>query len=117
MQAFQAKYPRVQVDVFRSGTEEVMARLNTEAQAGALGADVMLQKRNPATAKAFVDFILSDEGQKLEAGLGYLPIRPGVRPPAGRPSPTDLKVHSAPNDQLAAERDRDKKDWSVLFGG
>ncbi|CAB3396331.1 hypothetical protein [Kyrpidia spormannii] len=42
VQAFKTKYPGVQVDVFRSGTEEVIARLNTEAQAGSLGADVML---------------------------------------------------------------------------
>ncbi|CAB3395811.1 ABC transporter substrate-binding protein [Kyrpidia spormannii] len=74
------------------------------------------QSRNPAAAKAFVDFILSDEGQKLEASLGHLPIRPGIQPPTGRPSPSDLKVLSAPTEQLAAERDQDKKEWSALFG-
>ncbi|MDI3327776.1 MAG: ABC transporter substrate-binding protein [Alicyclobacillaceae bacterium] len=73
--------------------------------------------QNPAAAKAFVDFLFSEEGQKLEAELGYLPIRPGIQPPPGRPSPSELKVLSVSTADLAAGRDQDKKDWSALFGG
>jgi iron(III) transport system substrate-binding protein len=41
-EAFRRVYPDIQVNVFRSGTEEVIARINTEVKAGKLGADVIL---------------------------------------------------------------------------
>ena len=34
-------------------------------------------------AKKFVDFILSDEGQKLALSMGYLPARASVGRPTG----------------------------------
>ncbi len=42
---------------------------------------IMSTAKNPDAAKAFVDFILSDEGQKLALSQGYLPAKPS----AGRP--------------------------------
>ncbi|HSD00557.1 MAG TPA: ABC transporter substrate-binding protein [Casimicrobiaceae bacterium] len=51
---------------------------------------------NPAAARAFVDFILSDEGQKLAATMGYIPARASV----GMPSwyPPGAKINVMPTD-------------------
>jgi len=51
---------------------------------------------NPAAARAFVDFILSDEGQKLAATMGYIPARASV----GMPSwyPPGAKINLMPTD-------------------
>ncbi len=38
--AFNKKYPDIKVDVFRSGTEEVVSKIEAEAKAGAANADV-----------------------------------------------------------------------------
>jgi iron(III) transport system substrate-binding protein len=38
---FQAQYPGVQAEFFRSGTGKVLARIDTEARAGSLGGDVV----------------------------------------------------------------------------
>jgi iron(III) transport system substrate-binding protein len=40
--AFNEKYPHVKVNIFRSGTEEVMSKINAEDQAGEVLADVVL---------------------------------------------------------------------------
>ncbi len=40
--AFNEKYPDVQVDIFRSGTEEVISKVMAEQQAGNIQADVLL---------------------------------------------------------------------------
>lgn len=38
-----------------------------------------------AVAEAFVEFLLSDEGQRLVAEFGFRPVKPGVSPPRGAP--------------------------------
>ena len=40
--AFKKAYPNVEVDIFRSGTTEVMGKLAAEISAGQPGADVLL---------------------------------------------------------------------------
>jgi iron(III) transport system substrate-binding protein len=72
---------------------------------------------NPDAAKAFVDFVLSEEGQKLAVSLGYLPVRSDVAGPAGRPDTKGLKLLGTPAKKLAGQREQDKKDFSSLFGG
>jgi iron(III) transport system substrate-binding protein len=41
--------------------------------------------KNPEAAKAFVDFLISREGQELALKQGYLAAHPEVKPPAGFP--------------------------------
>src|SRR6185503_10257952 len=48
--------------------------------------------KNPAAALAFIDFILSKEGQELAVSQGYLPARRDVRPPDGFPPLADVKL-------------------------
>ena len=54
--------------------------------------------QNPAAARAFVDFILSDEGQKLALSMGYIPARASVGTPSWLPAGTE--------DQADADRHR-----------
>jgi iron(III) transport system substrate-binding protein len=51
---------------------------------------------NPAAARAFVDFILSDEGQRLAATMGYIPARASVGMPSWYPAGT--KINLMPTD-------------------
>lgn len=73
--------------------------------------------QNPDAAKVFVDFILSDEGQRLAVSLGYLPVRSDIAAPQGRPDAKGLKFLTTPTKKLAEQREQDKKDFSSLFGG
>ncbi|WP_061933716.1 ABC transporter substrate-binding protein [Aureimonas sp. AU22] len=67
-------------------------------------------------AKLFVDYILSDAGQKLALEQGYLPARASV----GRPAwlPEGVKVNVMPIDiKTVVERtEKDKQAFSTLFG-
>ncbi len=48
------------------------------------------EARNPEAAKAFLDFILSAEGQQVLVDRYFLPVRTDVDPPAGLPSPSEI---------------------------
>ena len=78
---------------------------------------ILKTARNPAAAKAFVDFILSKHGQELAASQGFLPARTDVAPPPGFPKPADLTI--LPVDMAAATRETQalKERFSQLFGG
>jgi iron(III) transport system substrate-binding protein len=41
---------------------------------------ILSTAQNPDAAKAFVDFLLSPEGQQLAADQGYLPAHPAIDP-------------------------------------
>jgi len=71
---------------------------------------------NEEAAKAFVDFLLSKEGQELAASQGYLAAHPDVAPPPGFP-PRDAIVlmDFDPATALANER-HDKDRFVELFG-
>lgn len=71
---------------------------------------------NPEAAQAFVDFLLSAEGQRVAAEMGYMPIRPDVEPPPGFPALEEIRVLSVDPAELAASRDADKADFAELFG-
>ena len=70
---------------------------------------------NKAAAKAFIDFVLSKEGQELAAGIGYTPLRDDVKAPEGLKSIKDIKVIAADPLTLFKERENDKKQFSELF--
>lgn len=73
---------------------------------------------NPAAAKAFVDFLLSDAGQRFAAKtLGYIPVRRGVPNPAWLPEGTEIEVMPLDNARILGTTEADKKRFSDLFGG
>ena len=50
-------------------------------------AAILSTAQNPDAAEAFIDFLLSPEGQELAASQGYLPAHPDIAPPPGLPRP------------------------------
>lgn len=76
---------------------------------------IIKSTKNPDAAKALVDFILSDEGQKLEVSLGYTPIKDGVEAPEGLKTYKEMKVLKADNEELLKNKEADKKKFSEIF--
>lgn len=76
---------------------------------------IIKSTKNPNAAKALVDFILSEEGQKLEVSLGYTPIKDGVKAPEGLKTYKEMKVLKGDNEELLKSKDVDKKKFSDIF--
>ena len=53
---------------------------------------ILKTAQNAAAARAFVDFILSDDGQKLAASMGYIPARASAGMPSWYPAGTSIKL-------------------------
>ncbi|WEX08035.1 ABC transporter substrate-binding protein [Chelativorans sp. AA-79] len=53
---------------------------------------ILSTAKNPEAAKAFVNFLLSEEGQKLAVGQGYIPARADAGLPEGYPDRSAIKV-------------------------
>lgn len=79
-------------------------------------AAILRTAKNPDTAKAFVDFLLSAEGQEIVASQGYLPAHPDISPPEGFPPRDQIKlIHLDP--ERALENDlANKQRFLELFG-
>jgi iron(III) transport system substrate-binding protein len=77
---------------------------------------IMKKAANDKAAKSFVDFVLSDEGQKVASEIGYTPIREGVQAPKGLKSSSEFKVLSSDISKLTEAREADKKEFIQLFG-
>jgi len=78
---------------------------------------IMRGAKNPAAARAFVDFVLSKEGQAMAAAQGYLPARNDVAPPAGFPEVGTLKILPVDIGELLKRDELNKKRFADLFGG
>lgn len=77
---------------------------------------IMKDAKNAAAAKAFVDYVLSEEGQKLAVEIGYTPIREGIDAPEGLQTIDKMKVLEADITELYQAREDDKKKFGDLFG-
>ncbi|MFP7494697.1 ABC transporter substrate-binding protein [Terribacillus saccharophilus] len=71
---------------------------------------------NVAAAEAFVDYVLSDEGQELSADLGYTPIREGIEAPEGLKTYDEMTVLQADTEALYTSRNKDKQQFEDIFG-
>ncbi|TFF17722.1 extracellular solute-binding protein [Jiella endophytica] len=78
---------------------------------------ILKTAKNPDAAKAFVDFLLSEDGQRLAAKQGYLPAREGVAPPEGFPSRDKIKLMAFDADKALADEEANKKRFAEIFGG
>lgn len=76
---------------------------------------VVKDTKHQAAAHAFVDFILSEEGQKLQASLGYVPIRSNITPPEGLKSVDEIHVLSTDIQELVKQREAEKQRFSEIF--
>jgi iron(III) transport system substrate-binding protein len=72
--------------------------------------------QNVAAARAFVDFILSDEGQKLAVSMGYIPARASAGSPAWLPAGTRIKIMPTDIAKVADANSANLKRFADLFG-
>lgn len=77
---------------------------------------LMKDAKNKATAQAFIDFVLSEEGQKVATSIGYTPIREGMQAPEGLKTIDEMNVISAPIEELYKAREDEKRQFKELFG-
>jgi iron(III) transport system substrate-binding protein len=76
---------------------------------------IMEGTKNEKAAKAFVDYILSEEGQKLSADLGYAPIRQEIEAPDGLKSMESIQILDSPLSELYKSREEDKERFKRIF--
>jgi iron(III) transport system substrate-binding protein len=77
---------------------------------------ILSSTKNPAAAKAFVDFILSREGQQLAARQGYIPVHPEAGLPPGYPDRSAIRVLPFDAAKALAEETANKKRFADIFG-
>ncbi len=78
---------------------------------------IMSTAKHVDAAKKFVDFILSDDGQKLALSQGYLPAKPSVGHPDWLPEGTRITIMSVDVSKVVDEIGADKEKFSSMFGG
>jgi iron(III) transport system substrate-binding protein len=78
---------------------------------------ILKTAKNPGAARAFVDFLLSKEGQALAARQGYLPARKDVAPPPGFPRLETITIIPVDIEAYLARDEVNKKRFADLFGG
>lgn len=78
---------------------------------------ILSTAQNPTAAKAFVDFLISPEGQQLAADMGYLPAHPAIAPPEGFPARDQIKLLEFDPAKALAENEANKMKFADIFGG
>ncbi len=78
---------------------------------------ILSTAQNPDAAKAFVDFLLSPEGQQLAADQGYLPAHPDVTPPEGFPARSEIRLIAFDPARALADDQANKERFLEIFGG
>lgn len=73
--------------------------------------------KNLEAAKAFADWQISDAAQQAAVSQGYFPAQPNVKPPAGYPAISTIKLMPVDLDTLLGADDANKQKFSELFGG
>ena len=77
---------------------------------------ILKATQNPAAARAFVDFILSDEGQKLAVSMGYIPANPSAGAPAWLPAGTKIKLMPTNIPQVVDTNSANLRRFAEIFG-
>ena len=78
---------------------------------------IMKSTDNLEDSKKFIDFILSEEGQKLALEQGYLPANKSVGNPAWLPEGTEITIMPADVPAVVKATDADKAKFAEMFGG
>lgn len=77
---------------------------------------ILSTAKNPEAAKAFIDFLLSEDGQKLASAQGYIPARTGVALPSGYPDRSTIKVLGYDAAAALANDMANKQKFSEVMG-
>lgn len=80
-------------------------------------AAILSTARNVPAAVAFMNFLLSREGQELASRQGFLPADPSVAPPAGFPDPRAIRVMALDAARAAREQEEILRRFAQLVGG
>ncbi len=78
---------------------------------------IMKTSDNPEDAKKFIDFILSEDGQKLALEQGYLPANTSVGTPAWLPEGTKVTLMPSDIPAVVKATEGDKAKFAEMFGG
>lgn len=78
---------------------------------------IMSTAKEPKAAKAFVDFLLSAEGQELVVRQGNMPIDPKVAPPEGFPALSEIKLLPMDADKAVKTDAQVREQFTEIFGG
>ncbi|MBN8186262.1 MAG: ABC transporter substrate-binding protein [Rhodobacteraceae bacterium] len=79
-------------------------------------AAIMSTTEHADEARLFIDFLLSEDGQKLAASQGYLPILPGVAGPEGYPALEDMTLLGYDADEAVKTNDAVTAKFADIFG-
>ena len=71
---------------------------------------------NKEASKAFVDFLLSEQGQELASSQGYIPAKSGVEMPEWLPEGRELKLMEKDAGAILETMGQDLKRFEELFG-
>jgi len=84
----------------------------------AIGEPVAILKstKNPEAARAFLEFLLSREGQELALKQGYAPAHPQVALPAGFPDRAEIKLMAFDPAKALAEAKDNSRRFIDIFG-
>ena len=78
---------------------------------------ILSTAKNVEAAKAFVDFLLSEEGQQLASSQGYMPAHPAVSPPPGFPDLKTITIMPLDADKALKNAKKNKQKFADVFGG
>lgn len=78
---------------------------------------ILSTAKQPDAAKAFVDFLLSKEGQELVVKQGNMPIDPSITPPAGFPKLSEIKLLPMDADKAVKTDKAVREKFTEIFGG
>lgn len=76
---------------------------------------ILKTSKNPEAAKAFVDFLLSKDGQELALKQGYVAAHPDVALPAGYPARSAIKLMPFDAAKALADEAAARKRFSAIF--
>jgi iron(III) transport system substrate-binding protein len=77
---------------------------------------ILKSTKNPDAARAFVDFLLSKDGQELALKQGYIAAHPAVALPAGYPPREQIKVMGFDAAKALADETKNKAAFADIFG-
>lgn len=78
---------------------------------------ILKTAKNVPAAEAFVNFLLSQDGQKFSTTLGYVPILKGVKTPDGYPPAEQMKFMPMDTGKILDGIEANKKRFGEIFGG
>jgi iron(III) transport system substrate-binding protein len=78
---------------------------------------ILKTAHNQPAAKAFVDFLLSQTGQRFAASQGYLPMRADIAAPAGFPPRDQIRLLAPPIATILQQNTVYLRRFADDFGG